>query len=98
LTETVPPGWTVVSASDGGNTAKEGKISWVKADALGNMPEDGDTYTYVVTVPATASGTATFSGLYGTNAGTNIAVLGNTDLTTRNAHMADRTPGISHAG
>jgi len=54
----------------------------VKADALGNMPEDGDTYTYVVTVPATASGTATFSGLYGTNAGTNIAVLGNTDLTT----------------
>jgi len=81
ITETVPPGWTVVSASDGGNTAKEGKISWVKADALGNMPEDGDTYTYVVTVPATASGTATFSGLYGTNAGTNIAVLGNTDLT-----------------
>jgi methionine-rich copper-binding protein CopC len=91
ITETVPPGWTVVSASDGGNTvAQPGKILWVKADAVGNMPADGATYTYIVTVPADASGTATFSGVYGTNvAGTDIAILGNTELSIESVAATD---------
>src|SRR5659263_234029 len=86
ITETVPSGWTVVSASAGGNIVSQpGKISWVKANALGNMPADGTTFTYTVTVPGSAVGTATFSGLYGTNiAGTNLPILGSAFVTVTN--------------
>ena len=82
ITETVPDGWVIVDASDSGNTATTGKITWMAITAIGGtIPEDGAVFTYNVTVPD-ASGLQLFSGVYGTNvAGTDLCVLGNTDIT-----------------
>ncbi|MEA1944227.1 MAG: hypothetical protein U9N07_02640, partial [Euryarchaeota archaeon] len=83
ITETVPAGWEIVDASDSGILTTSGKVSWIIIEVLDDtIPADGAVFTYDVAVPPDASGTYQFSGVYGTNtAGTNLDVLGDTDIT-----------------
>ena len=99
ITETVPDGWVIVDASDSGNTATTGKITWIAITAIGGtIPEDGAVFTYNVTVPD-ASGLQLFSGVYGTNvAGTDLCVLGNTDITISGATCEVCDDGVDNDG
>ncbi|MEA1944335.1 MAG: Ig-like domain-containing protein, partial [Euryarchaeota archaeon] len=92
ITETVPAGWEIVDASNGGILAAPGKVSWIMIEVLGGtIPPDGAVFTYHVTVPPDASGTCPFSGIYGTNtAGTNLDVSGDADITVSTG--GDTTP------
>ena len=100
ITETVPDGWVIVDASDSGNLATAGKITWMSVTAIGGtIPDDGAVFTYNVTVPTDASGTCLFSGVFGTNvAGTDIGVLGNTDITISGAICEVCDDGIDNDG
>jgi len=93
ITETVPDGWAIVDASNNGNLAAAGKITWVISEtAGGTIPPDGAVFTYNVTVPADASGEYTFSGIYGTNtAGTNLDILGDVNITITTGDTYDVT-------
>ena len=83
ITETTPEGWAVVDASNSGNPATAGKITWMIITAIGGViPDDGTVFTYNVTVPADANGVCSFSGVYGTNvAGSDIDLLGDVNVT-----------------
>ena len=83
ITETTPEGWAVVDASNSGNPATAGKITWMIITAIGGViPDDGTVFTYNVTVPADANGVCSFSGVYGTNvAGTGLDILGDVNVT-----------------
>lgn len=60
IDEQVPAGWTVTSASDGGDfTSDPGHVKWVVTGSAVDK-----TYTYEVSIPATVSGSHTFSGTY----------------------------------
>jgi hypothetical protein len=100
ITEAVPDGWTIVDASDSGNLATTGRITWMFVTAIGGIiPEDGAVFTYNVTVPADAGGTCLFSGVYGTNvAGADMGVLGNTDITISGATYEVCNDGIDNDG
>ncbi len=78
VTENYPSGWTVSNIALGG-VAKTGpdRIEWIFW-SMGNAVQT-QSITYRVTVPSTASGTATFSGTYDT--GTATATLGDTSMT-----------------
>ena len=94
MTETVPAGWEIVDASNSGILSTSGKISWVIIGMLdgSTIPPDGAVFTYNVTVPPDASGTYTFSGIYGTNtAGTNLNVLGDANITVCPVDTITRT-------
>ena len=46
ITETMPDGWVVVDASNGGNLDTAGKITWMSVTAIGGtIPEDGAVFT-----------------------------------------------------
>ncbi|RZN31231.1 MAG: hypothetical protein EF813_12540 [Methanosarcinales archaeon] len=93
ITETMPEGWAVVDASNGGNTATTGKITWMYMTVTGGtLPEDGAVFTYNVTVPADANGLCPFSGIYGTNvAGTDVDVLGDVNITIAGSNITAPT-------
>ena len=60
IDEQVPAGWTVTSASGGGDfTSDPGHVKWVVTSGAVDT-----TYTYTVSIPATASGSYTFTGTY----------------------------------
>ncbi|RLG24467.1 hypothetical protein DRN77_02265, partial [Methanosarcinales archaeon] len=60
IDETVPTGWTVTSATSGGDyTAEAGHVKWVVTSGAADT-----VYSYTVLVPADASGTYTFDGIY----------------------------------
>jgi PKD repeat protein len=60
IDETVPTGWTVTSATDGGDyTSETGHVKWVVTSGAADT-----VYSYTVLVPADASGTYTFDGIY----------------------------------
>ena len=61
VVETAPAEWTVSNISHGGQ-ASDGVISWDLPDFPGEL-----ILTYVVTPPATATGSATFAGTVGPN-------------------------------
>ena len=61
IDETVPTGW-VISNPGTGDTSQANHIKWVVISGATST-----TYQYTVLVPSTASGTSTFSGIFGTN-------------------------------
>jgi hypothetical protein len=81
IVENYPSGWTVSSISNGG-VQKSGpsRIEWILFTG-GNITTQ--TLTYSITVPANASGTATFSGTYSTDSEGTIA--GDTSMTITGA-------------
>jgi hypothetical protein len=75
ITENFPAGWTVSDLS-GGILKGSARIEWVLFNPAG-VPDT--TITYKVTVPSSASGTATFSG--NLNTGNTTNTLGDTTVT-----------------
>ncbi len=60
IDEQVPAGWSVISASGGGDfTAQEEHVTWCKFQNAQDT-----TYTYNVTIPADISGEFVFDGIY----------------------------------
>jgi hypothetical protein len=60
IDDTVPTGWTVTSATSGGDyTSEAGHVKWVLTSGAADT-----VYSYTVLVPATASGTYTYSRGY----------------------------------
>lgn len=80
--EIVPQGWTVISSSispGGVYFASEHKIEWLFWS--GGIPVQDRDLTYTITVPSTASGTATFSGSVYYSGKVNPTIYGDTTLT-----------------
>ncbi|MBN2250569.1 MAG: hypothetical protein JW724_00660 [Candidatus Altiarchaeota archaeon] len=86
LTENYPAGWTVSDVSLAGIDQGD-RIEWLFW-AMGNPVQD-QSITYDVTVPASASGTATFSGTIDTGSTTDIA--GDTDVSVTGAATTTTT-------
>ncbi|NIA10598.1 MAG: hypothetical protein GWP10_12940 [Nitrospiraceae bacterium] len=86
IDETVPSGWTVTSATDGGDyTSETGHVKWVVTSGAIDK-----TYSYTVEVPAGASGVYTFDGIYMFEGMTGEATsLGDTTLATAEYDSAD---------
>jgi hypothetical protein len=78
ITEEVPSGWTVVSATNDGDYATlAGYIYWTKLSSVTDA-----TYSYTIQIPADASGTYTFNGTYMFDTMTDCAIIpGDTELT-----------------
>jgi len=78
IDETVPSGWTVTSATDGGDyTADPGHVKWVVVGVAANK-----VYSYTVKVPTAASGVYTFDGIYNFEGmGGEASILGDTAMT-----------------
>ena len=78
IDEIVPSGWTVTSATDGGEyTADPGHVKWVVTGGVANK-----VYSYTVDVPADASGAYTFDGIYMFEGMTvEATILGDTNVT-----------------
>jgi hypothetical protein len=77
IDETVPTGWTVTSTTSGGDyTSEAGHVKWVLTSGAADT-----VYSYTVLVPAGASGTYTFDGIYAFEGMTAEAtILGNTTV------------------
>lgn len=79
IIETPPDGWTIVSTSPTGSTeSNPGSIEWLFW-AMGNPVEDQNV-TYVLSVPADANGTYSFSGTVDYGGETNPQVYGDTSV------------------
>ena len=87
IDEQVPAGWTVTSASGGGDfTSDPGHIKWLVLTAATNT-----TYTYTVSIPADVSlGSYTFTGTYMLEGMTEKANIGGDSSIT--VTTADTTP------
>jgi len=60
IDEQVPAGWSVTSASGGGDfTTEEGHVKWIVMSGVNDT-----TYTYNVAIPASTSGAFAFDGIY----------------------------------
>jgi hypothetical protein len=59
IDEIVPTGWTVSATSGGAYTSETGHVKWI---VIGGAADT--VYSYTVLVPANASGTYTFDGVY----------------------------------
>jgi hypothetical protein len=78
VTENFPSGWTVSNIALGGiNKTGPSRIEWIFW-SMGNAVQT-QSITYRVTVPSSASGTATFSGTY--NTGNETTTSGDTSMT-----------------
>jgi len=79
IDETVPTGW-VISNPGTGATSQADHLKWVVTG-----PATSTVYQYIVTVPATATGTGAFSGQvgFGSGPGTDVVstILGDTSVT-----------------
>jgi len=88
IDEIVPSGWTVASATDGGDyTSDSGHVKWVVFSGVADK-----VYSYTVEVPASASGAYTFSGDYAFEGMTDTAsILGDTAMNVESGVAADDT-------
>ena len=60
IDEEVPSGWTITSASDGGDfTTESGHVKWMLTSGAATK-----TYNYTVQIPSAASGVYAFDGLF----------------------------------
>ena len=60
IDEEVPSGWTITSASDGGDfTTESGHVKWMLTSGAATK-----TYSYTVQIPSAASGVYAFDGLF----------------------------------
>ena len=82
IDETVPSGWTVTNATDGGDyTSETGHVKWVVTGGAADK-----TYSYTVDVPADASGAYTFDGIYAFEGmAAEATILGDTTVTVGGA-------------
>ena len=82
IDETVPPGWTVISATGGGDyTAETGHVKWILFSGVADI-----VYSYTVGIPADASGEYTFDGIYMFEGMTDSTdILGDTVMTVNPA-------------
>ena len=88
IDEIVPSGWTVTSATDGGDyTAEAGHVKWVVTGGAADK-----VYSYTVTVPADASGACTFSGTYSSEVTAETAILGDTTTKVSTTLSTTTTP------
>ena len=86
IDEQVPSGWTVTSASEGGDfTSEPGHVKWIKVMGVVNT-----TLTYNVVVPEEALGLYTFNGIYMLEGMTEEATIGGDSSIT--VTTADITP------
>jgi hypothetical protein len=78
IDETVPAGWTVTSATGGGNyTAQAGHVKWIVISGATDT-----TYSYTVEIPCAANGTYTFDGIFMMEGmGSNETICGDTQVT-----------------
>ncbi len=96
IDETVPSGWTVTNATDGGDyTSETGHVKWVVTSGAADK-----TYSYTVDVPADASGAYTFDGIYAFEGMTDTAtILGDTTVTVGDVDTVTRDlPASAGAG
>jgi len=74
--EIVPSGWTVTSATGGGDyTSETGHVRWVVTTGAADK-----VYSYTVTVPVDTSGVYTFGGTYSSEVTAETAILGETTM------------------
>jgi len=83
ITESIPTGWTVTSTSPTGTEGTD-TVEWLFW-AMGEAVED-TTITYVLTVPSSATGAYTFSGVVDYGGTTDPAVAGSTGVTVSMTH------------
>jgi len=88
IDEVVPTGWTVTSASDGGDyTSETDHVKWAVICGAADK-----TLTYTVTIPSDAAGDYTFTGTYGAEGVSETAILGDTTVTVDILEVSDTTP------